>query len=738
MKRVLLFLMLGCCLGLRPAPAQTSTDVNEGVGMTADAATGAQVLMWWGKSGRTYFIQQSYDLITWTYVPVVRDGVGTPDGLNFACSDSRQFWRLKFTDMPTGSLTGATADFDDDGISNLAELQGTYKSDPLDYDSDNDGYSDGAESAGGTDPNSDNSFPASSIPALESNPEVLPNQPGFSLVGFYKDVSNSWSKVKIGNTTTESGSVTWSGSAVAPATEDYNVFAPRWSEKLALVSFPSGPMNIFYFQPGVNTLAEWSVNLPFPGTEVNTVSVRHTKAGLRMSYIYPPQVTTPWEIGGYFVRVKSTKIGGLPAGITSVERVLLTVPEGQSQTPEAGRLLLEPAPEESKEKRDNLAQIFGSVDGDKRLAFDDVTYTAAGPQNWLMVPTETSQTMSLYTFEMSPFYVRFQAVGGVTQTSTSSGQITFSATQEGDSGALKVGASTSYGGTPTYATAPVLGFAAYQKKKLKVRVHPIALVGNEPGEGVLATPKNIPDPQALQDYLNSIYKVQANVEVEAEVVQSVTPVAYDVGLMLIEASRPGYNNHMLDLFYAQVGRTGDIEYSGEERAILDAVGSDADGSQGYGMIDKGINVFLVAMQPVPGSSECAMPVYRATPVSGTTSVKYEAPIAARGWAGSADNADDERATWVADFMNASPENADTILWTIAHEIGHVLGLSHSTDRDSLYGGDNPNFNQYSDYESRLMTGRSGPKSDSHPKRLLKGEWDTIRVFGTDKKILQAP
>ncbi|OYW73054.1 MAG: hypothetical protein B7Z37_23025, partial [Verrucomicrobia bacterium 12-59-8] len=79
-------------------------------------------------------------------------------------------------------------------------------------------------------------------------------------------------------------------------------------------------------------------------------------------------------------------------------------------------------------------------------------------------------------------------------------------------------------------------------------------------------------------------------------------------------------------------------------------------------------------------------------------------------------------------------NADTILWTIAHEIGHVLGLSHSTDRDSLYGGDNLNFNQYSDYESRLMTDRSGPKSDSHPKRLLKGEWDTIRFFGTVQKI----
>ena len=68
MKRVLIFLM-GWGLGLMLASAQTATDVNEGVRVTASATTGAQMLIWWGRTGRTYFVQQSYDLINWTYVP---------------------------------------------------------------------------------------------------------------------------------------------------------------------------------------------------------------------------------------------------------------------------------------------------------------------------------------------------------------------------------------------------------------------------------------------------------------------------------------------------------------------------------------------------------------------------------------------------------------------------------------------------------------------------------------------
>ena len=157
MKRLLLILM-AWGLGLMSATAQTATALNEGVRVTANATTGTQLLTWWGKAGRTYFVQQSYDLITWTYVPVVRSGAAAVDGLNFASTDSRQFWRLRYTEASLGSAsTAGNADFDSDGQTNQQELDaGT---DPFNPDSDGDGFSDGTEALAETDAKSATSTP---------------------------------------------------------------------------------------------------------------------------------------------------------------------------------------------------------------------------------------------------------------------------------------------------------------------------------------------------------------------------------------------------------------------------------------------------------------------------------------------------------------------------------------------------------------------------------------------------
>ncbi len=69
-----LALMLVFLSWMTPVQAQTAADYNEGLQATAGTQAGDFTLSWWGKAGRTYFIQQSFDLMTWQYVPVVVSG----------------------------------------------------------------------------------------------------------------------------------------------------------------------------------------------------------------------------------------------------------------------------------------------------------------------------------------------------------------------------------------------------------------------------------------------------------------------------------------------------------------------------------------------------------------------------------------------------------------------------------------------------------------------------------------
>lgn len=136
--------MLAVCLlvGAVPVKAQVATDLNEGLQVTKSATTGVFTLSWWGKAGRTYFIQQSFDLVTWQYVPVVLSGSAAVTGMNFSCAETRQFWKLRYTDAPT-SGNAQTADFDGDGLTNQQELDAGL--DPFKADSDGDGVNDADE-----------------------------------------------------------------------------------------------------------------------------------------------------------------------------------------------------------------------------------------------------------------------------------------------------------------------------------------------------------------------------------------------------------------------------------------------------------------------------------------------------------------------------------------------------------------------------------------------------------------
>lgn len=160
------FLFLAMALfawGRLPVQAQTAKDPYEGVRVSADASTGAQVLTWWGRAGRTYFVQQSFDLLTWNFVPTVQSGADTVAGLNLSTLDMRQYWRVIYTDAPTGG-NALTADFDGDGISNIDEVSAVPATNPFLADSDWDGYTDLEESAAGTNPMAATNNPRTYVP----------------------------------------------------------------------------------------------------------------------------------------------------------------------------------------------------------------------------------------------------------------------------------------------------------------------------------------------------------------------------------------------------------------------------------------------------------------------------------------------------------------------------------------------------------------------------------------------
>jgi hypothetical protein len=146
MKRILSAL-LGWLALQSGALSQTATDPNEGSRLISLGNSNFQ-FTWWARAGRSYLVDVSDDLYSWTYLDTVIVGLGgVSPPINFNVSSERFFVRLNTdpfnTDadgdgMPDGweVLFGLNARFagdasldpDDDGLTNLDEF--TYGFDP--------------------------------------------------------------------------------------------------------------------------------------------------------------------------------------------------------------------------------------------------------------------------------------------------------------------------------------------------------------------------------------------------------------------------------------------------------------------------------------------------------------------------------------------------------------------------------------------------------------------------------
>lgn len=166
---------------MAPAAGQTADEPNEGSQAEWDSVNTTLHLKWYGRQGRTYFIQQSTDdLGAFTYLKTVETGDDAVREWGFTTNSERTnmptkyFVRLKWTDIPT--TNGALADFDGDGLGNLADLEAN--ADPFVADSDGDGLSDGVEASIGTKANN----PDSNTNGMTDGEELLnggdPRVPG--------------------------------------------------------------------------------------------------------------------------------------------------------------------------------------------------------------------------------------------------------------------------------------------------------------------------------------------------------------------------------------------------------------------------------------------------------------------------------------------------------------------------------------------------------------------------------
>jgi hypothetical protein len=109
--------------------AQLDPSQPEKTELATGATPGTYTFSWNGQPNRTYFIQQSDDLATWVYLPIIERGDGQTLSYGLSSNAARIFWRLRFSPLATYS-----DDVDNDGLNDADELalgRDPFKADAL-------------------------------------------------------------------------------------------------------------------------------------------------------------------------------------------------------------------------------------------------------------------------------------------------------------------------------------------------------------------------------------------------------------------------------------------------------------------------------------------------------------------------------------------------------------------------------------------------------------------------------
>lgn len=716
------------------AHSQTVDSPNEGLRAELGSTQGTVNVRWWGRAGRTYFVQTSETLLPWDwqYLPTVESGEDAILSLGMPAPTGNLFVRLVHTDQSfTG--TAADSDFDGDGLTNAQEVAtGGPETAPLNADSDGDGFNDGDEYQGGTDPLS-----AASSGDSEDFEDGLVEFP-FYLMAHEKSVSNNWR---------EAGQsyVEWSSSAPASGGQEYYTgYFSKITEKLDELFFPpssygGGDVGTPYAILGssASAFADHSVNTDL---KAGSASAYHLK--LRIGTLPQSGPATipkqPWMVSHDYLGFVASRPsqGGGAFSFSSVRMLKLTIPADSFQTEPSQALEMTPVVTEQTFIEDVVADPgFASIGslgvdllsntGKPKVSarfplIEAQTATAGVSDHWVMVKKDEPTTLRLKGTIGGPYRMVYLLAGGQLTASGSTVEtgglirteahdlnyVTFTGSAAGEDSSVFAGITQGATGVPSIAyNKPVVRCLVLKPETLKITVHPIALT-NVQG-AVLASPEHLATQISLQSYLNSIFLPQANVTAEVTILPT-THVNWDVGLGLPATQTDYSQNGVLELLTAQsIPLYSD---SAEERMIRIASPPDTNAE---------VNVYYVATPSGAIAKGTAYPPNNPMHMSPAL-INWSSLL---GFAGKATSGN-RGILWVLD--HAAGYLRPSSSFTIAHEIVHyVAGVGHSTFNTPSNWTPGGNHAPNTDNETRLMTGKIGPKRQLGPKTMIKYEWERL-------------